>query len=197
MICTRALSAPADASTRISNTSSPWAGVTLTAHCSKNVRIAARCTSSTWAITSSRLSAQPATEPAAIAARSPLRPPVFGTTALFAFLMILWLTVSSNCCGSAPNVSRASAPAYAIAIGSVHPIAGTSSSARISSYARHVCTLHPILSPPFAASKRTALVYPRRPPLFCAVMDSTALLPFSSLPPDIQRGLYRKAPAPR
>lgn len=66
--------------------------------------------------------------PAAAAAGMPRSPPVFGTKTHFTFLMMLPLAVTVTRAGSAPSVRRATAAAYAIAIGSVQPIAGRSSS---------------------------------------------------------------------
>ena len=72
--------------------------------------------------------------PAAMAAAIPFRPPVFGTVTLLAFLMILLLTSKIQRSGLHPNRSRHLAAAYAIEIGSVHPIAGRSSAKRIFVY---------------------------------------------------------------
>ena len=72
--------------------------------------------------------------PAAAAASIPFRPPVWGTTTLFAFLMMLPLAFTSTRAGSASSSSRARAAASAMAMGSVHPIAATSSSSRMATY---------------------------------------------------------------
>ena len=69
--------------------------------------------------------------PAAAAASMPLRPPVWGTTTLFAFLMMLPLAATCTRTGSAPSSSRARAAANAMAMGSVHPIAAISSSSKM------------------------------------------------------------------
>ena len=94
--------------------------------------IKAICSSVTLDKTSSICSDLPATKPATSAASMPLIPPEWGTTTLFAFFIMLPLTLILADSGKAPRTSLAFAAAYAIAIGSVHPIAGTSSSPRSS-----------------------------------------------------------------
>ena len=69
--------------------------------------------------------------PAAAAASMPLRLLVLGTTTLLTFLMMLPLASTRTDSGSTPRSSRALAAPYAMAIGSVQPIAGTSSSCKI------------------------------------------------------------------
>ena len=77
-------------------------------------------------------SASPASAPMAAAASMPRSPPVFGTMTLLTFLMILPLAATSISDGSIPKAFLATAAQYAIAIGSVHPIAHTSSRFKIS-----------------------------------------------------------------
>lgn len=66
----------------------------------------------------------------------PCMPPELGTVTLFTFLMMLPEQPTSSDSGSAPRVARASAAAYATAMGSVHPSAQTSSSFSTSQKAR-------------------------------------------------------------
>ena len=66
--------------------------------------------------------------PAAHAASIPFLPSVFGTVTDLAFLMMLPLTRTRALSTDSPSMRRASAAAYAIAIGSVQPIAGRSCS---------------------------------------------------------------------
>jgi len=61
----------------------------------------------------------------------PLRPSVFGTTTLFTFLMMFPLRAAVICSGSRPSRLRSFAAQSAIAIGSVQPMAGISSSRRM------------------------------------------------------------------
>ena len=61
----------------------------------------------------------------------PCAPPVLGTTTLLTFLMMFALAATSMRSGSAPSASRAFAAASATAMGSVQPIAQTSSSSRM------------------------------------------------------------------
>ena len=103
-----------------------WIGV-----CSRNVFISFFCSGVTLEITSKTSSACPPVMPAAAAASIPFKPSVFGTITLFTFFIILSLTPISTLSGRFPRIFFALAAAYAIAIGSVHPIAGTSSSFRI------------------------------------------------------------------
>ena len=110
----------------------------------------------TSAITSRLRSARPATMPAAAAASIPLSPPVWGTTTLFAFLMILPLAATSTRTGRVPSSSRARAAANAMAIGSVHPIAATSSSSRMATYCPYRSSVrsmkHSFFAPPVACN---------------------------------------------
>jgi hypothetical protein len=53
---------------------------------------------------------------------------------LFTFFMIFPLAATCSLSGIQPSTERAFAAAYAIAIGSVHPIAGISSLERIDRY---------------------------------------------------------------
>ena len=70
----------------------------------------------------------------AAAASIPFSPPVLGTVTLLTFLMMLPLTSSSTPSGWTPSSSRALAAARAMAMGSVQPMAGRSSSWRICRY---------------------------------------------------------------
>ena len=85
----------------------------------------------TWDSTSSSRSARPAARPAAAAASMPFSPPVLGTVTAFTFLMILPLTSTRQRSGTVPNAIRALAAAKAMAMGSVQPMAGISSSSKI------------------------------------------------------------------
>ena len=71
-----------------------------------------------------RLSYLPETRPATAAASIPCIPPVQGTITLFTFFMIFPLNSILRDAGISPSISRTIAPAYAIEIGSVQPIAG-------------------------------------------------------------------------
>ena len=71
----------------------------------------ALCSSVMAESTSSWASASPATMPAAAAAGMPRSPPVWGTTTLLTFLMMLPLTSTSTRSGSAPRTLRALAAA--------------------------------------------------------------------------------------
>ena len=74
----------------------------------------------------------PPRAPMQAAAAMPRRPPVFGTTTLLTFLMMLPLASTTILSGSFPRAALAEAAQYARAIGSVHPIALISSRRRIS-----------------------------------------------------------------
>ncbi len=85
----------------------------------------------TTLITSSSFDTSPLTMPAIALAAIPLSPPVLGTVTHIAFLTMLPLHSTSTLSGIQPRTSLALAAAKAIAIGSVQPIAGTSSSLNI------------------------------------------------------------------
>ena len=61
----------------------------------------------------------------------PLSPPVLGTVTALTFFTMLPLTSARQASGSAPRACRALAAARAMAMGSVQPMAGISSSSRI------------------------------------------------------------------
>ena len=75
--------------------------------------------------------AEPAAAPAATAASIPFSPPVPGTVTLLAFFMIFPLKTAFALMTSPSSNCLADAAARAIAIGSVHPNAGISSSFKI------------------------------------------------------------------
>ena len=81
--------------------------------------------------TSSATDGSPPTSPAAAAALMPIRPPVPGTTTHFAFFTRLPLTYRSSFSGMQPSACFAFAAQYAMTMGSVQPMAGTSSAFRI------------------------------------------------------------------
>ena len=97
----------------------------------RNSLIRTLCSSVTSEMTSRTLSLSPATIPAATDEAMPFIPPVFGTTTLLTFFIMLPLTSTLTLSGMAESCSLASAAAYAKAIGSVQPIAGINSSLRI------------------------------------------------------------------
>ena len=124
-------SAARNARTVKSKSKSVSARVTAMGALARYAAMASCSASPTWASTSSHASARPATAPAAAAASMPFSPPVCGTTTLLAFFTMLPLTSSSMRSGSPPARSRARAAARAMAMGSVQPIAGMSSSSRV------------------------------------------------------------------
>ena len=87
--------------------------------------------------------------PAATAASMPDRPFVFGTITLLTFLMRLPLASTRTSSGRQPKTSRARAAPYAMAIGSVQPIAGISSSRRICKNVSFQIGDNSMLAPPF------------------------------------------------
>ena len=89
------------------------------------------CSSFTSLITSSSLLESPAKTPIIELALIPTKSPVLGTVTHIAFFIIFPLHFAITFSGIFPNTSLAFAAAYAIAIGSVHPIAGTNSSFKI------------------------------------------------------------------
>ena len=134
-IRTRATSSPARTSTRMSKGWVVSSGKMATRSWARYSSTASISCSVTWAMHSSWAWAWAATVPTAAATSRPRLPPVLGTTTLLTFLMMLPLTWSFTCWGSFPRVWRATAQAWATAMGSVHPMAGFNSSRRICTYA--------------------------------------------------------------
>lgn len=84
--------------------------------------------------------ASPPTAPRIAAASTPRMPPELGTVTLLTFLMMLPEQPTSSDSGSHPSTSRASAAAYATAMGSVQPSAQISSEFNRSHSARSRCS---------------------------------------------------------
>ena len=89
------------------------------------------CSFLTSLITSNSLLEFPARIPIIALALIPTNSPVLGTVTHIAFLIMFPLHFAITFSGIFPKTSLALAAAYAIAIGSVHPIAGTNSSFKI------------------------------------------------------------------
>ena len=105
--------------------------VTVISVASKYSWICFVSSSVTLASTCSSASASPATMPTAMAASMPRRPPVLGTTTDFTFFRMFPLISASTFSGLPPSTSRSFAAQYATAMGSVHPVARRSSSAKM------------------------------------------------------------------
>ena len=108
---TYALSVPEKTLTAMSKICGVSAWRTSIGVFSRNSPIVLICSGVMEASTCSSAEASPAATPAAAAAGRPLSPPVFGTTTLLTFLMMLPLASTSTRSGMTPRVSRAFAAA--------------------------------------------------------------------------------------
>ena len=131
-IVTTALLSPFTAVISMNRFSTPFARVTLHIFCSRSSLVFSTCSGLTDVRTSSSFEASPPTAPRIALVSIPFMFPVDGTVTPLTFFIMFPLQCAVIESGISPSTSLAFAAAYAIAIGSVHPSAGTSSSLSIS-----------------------------------------------------------------